>query len=338
MSRKIVSNIFNFAAQNGAQHLVISGQEGGISLDCHFSNGSSQALALPKKIEQDFFKSLQQILAIAPGDLLSRQYRKIADRNGKWKYYLSVLPDKQGEKIVISLINQDNKLWRLNQLGLQTRDRQGLKKISKWRSGLIIVSSPPRGGKSATLYSLLPLIDRPSLNIYALDNDPPTILPGINILSPNKSNWRKILQHDSDIIIADDLDEDWALENAISAAASGRLVLGTMTANSAQESLNKILQTKLPRRLKIDSLRLIINQRLTKLRPISRKNKLANRENIGLFEVLTLKPEIKSFITASDEKELNSPKFIKKLEQSLLLSGFRPLLDDEQQKIKDCLI
>ena len=288
MSKKIITSLFAYAAKAGAKNLVISGQADGISLDCHLPDGKTQRLVLPKKLEQEFFANLRQIMAIAPGELFARKYQKISDKKGDWKYYLTILPEGENEKIIISLVSQPQKAWRLNQLGLQAADLKKLKKIVSRRSGLIIVSSPPNSGKSTTLYSLLPLLNSPAVNIYALDDNPNNNFPGVNRLAPTKTNWDKILQHDSDIILADGLEPGWALTNALRAAASGRLVIGTLTADSPLKVLEKIAALPLSNRLKLDNLKLIVNQRLVSLKRPARKNGAPDRQLIGSFKLLKL--------------------------------------------------
>lgn len=288
MSKKIITSLFAYATKNGAKNLVISGQANEISLDCHLPGGQTSRLILPKKLKQEFFANLRQIMTIAPGELFARKYQKINDKNGAWKYYLTVLPEGQNEKIIISLVNQPKKAWRLNQLGLKADDLKEVKKITNQRSGLIIVSSPPNSGKSTTLYSLLPLLNRSTVNIYALDQDPAASFPGLNSLAPTPTNWEKILQHDSDIILADDLDQDWALSQAFRAAASGRLVLGTLTADSPLAVLEKIAALKLPKKFQSDNLKLIINQRLVNLHRPTYKNKPHDRQLIGSFKLFKL--------------------------------------------------
>lgn len=288
MSKKIITSLFAYAAQTGAKNLVISGQADKISLDCHLPNGQTKRLSLPKKLEREFFANLQQIMSIAPGELFAHKYQKITDKKGDWKYYLTVLPEGKQEKIIISLVSQPKKDWRLSQLGLKTADLKEIKNMISRRSGLIIVSSPPNHGKSTTLYSLLPLLNHSAVNIYALDNNTPTNYPGLNQLAATKINWEKILQHDSDIIFADDLNEDWSLANALRAAASGRLVLGTITAETPLTVLEKIAALNLPNKLKLENLKLIINQRLVNLKRPASKNKLNDRQLIGSFKLLKL--------------------------------------------------
>jgi len=288
MSKKIITSFFAYAAKNGAKNLVISGQANDIFLDCHLPGGQTSRLVLPRKLKQEFFANLRQIMTIAPGELFTRKYQKINDKNGAWKYYLTVLPEGQNEKIIISLVNQPKKAWRLNQLGLKANDLKEVKKVINRRCGLIIISSPPNSGKSTTLYSLLPLLNQPTVSIYALDQDPIASFPGLNSLAPTPANWEKILQHDSDIILADDLDQDWSLAQACRAAASGRLVLGTLTADSPLAVLEKISALKLPKKFQSDNLKLIINQRLVDLPRPAYKNKPHDRRLIGSFKLFKL--------------------------------------------------
>lgn len=288
MSKKIITSFFAYATKAGAKNLVISPQTEGISLDYHLPDGKTQRLILPKKLEQEFFANLRQIMAIAPGELFTRKYQKTSDKNGDWKYYLTVLPEGEQEKIIISLVNQPKKAWRLNQLGLEAKDLKELKKIINRRSGLIIISSPPNSGKSTTLYSLFPPLNQSTVNIYALDNDPTVNFPGLNRLAATKTNWEKILRHDSDIIFADDLEPDWALTKALTAANSGRLVIGTLTADSPLAVLEKIAALRLPNRFKSDNLKLIVNQRLVSLKRPASKNNSKERQLIGSFKLLKL--------------------------------------------------
>jgi type II secretory ATPase GspE/PulE/Tfp pilus assembly ATPase PilB-like protein len=309
MSSKIITNILKLATQEGASHLAIARRANKVALDYHFPDGQIRSFSLPKKLEQTFFSSLERILAIVPGNLITQKYCELNDKNGSLKYYLTVLPAGNEERIVISLVKHQDKLFRLNQLGLQTTDLQTLKKITHLRSGLVIISSPPQSGKSTTLYSLLHTLNKSDLNIYLLSRGHCLDIPGLNKLEPTMTNWEKILHHDSEIIGADGLDKDWALKNALLAAASGRLVLGTMMADSAQEVLDKISQINLPAKLKTENLKLIINQRLVNLKRPAAKSRNP-RQIIGVFEILKLGPK----------------------------NNFKPLTLDHRQKVKAGLI
>lgn len=288
MSRKTINRLFNYTSREGASDLVITSQERQTAVDYLFPDGKKQSFYLPKNLEQDLLASLRQILAIAPGELPAQKYCKLAAENYRLTFHLTILPNKAGEKVVINIVDKPAKLWRLSQLGLKTADLRTLKTTLKIRSGLIIVSSPPNQGKSATLYSLLATLDNQSRSIYLLSKNPEQEIPGVNSLPLTEINWEKVLQHDSEVIAIDDLDEDWMLKKAFHSAATGRLVIVAINASDRQEVLDKISRLELTGKLKADALKIIINQRLIDLKRQKAKIDRGQRQIIGSFEILYL--------------------------------------------------
>jgi len=285
MSKKIITRLFNYAKTAGAHHLIITSQPDHLSLDCHFPDESRQSLRLPKKLEAEFMANLRQILAIAPGELTTKKYGKIINKDCQLNFYLTVLPEADGEKIIISIINCPHKLWRLSQLGLTAENQKILKQALRARAGLIIISAPAENGKSATLQALLAASNDPRSDIYLLSKAAEQIIPGINTLPLTAANWDKILEHQSEIIGIDDLDDDWALRKAWRTAVSGRLVLGTMTASSSQAAAKKLAQLP-PLKLKAGAPKIIINQRLVDLKRKKSPKSKDQRQIIGQFELL----------------------------------------------------
>ena len=155
---------------------------------------------------------------------------------------------------------------------------------------MIIVASPPGGGKSSTLYALLTAINDPAKNIYLLAKNPPYIIPGINLLDPTPNNWERIRKHDAEIILVDGLDEDWVLAQALATAATGRLVIGTLTAASGAEALKNLNRRIKPEELKTVNLKMIISQRLIKLKRPPNKQGARDRQTIGSFALLKSLP------------------------------------------------
>lgn len=337
MSKKIIANLFDYAAESKSKNLIITRHDNHISFDYYLPGGERKKLSLPKKLETNFFTNLKQILEIASDELVSQKYYKFADRRQNLNFYLTILPEANGEKIIFDFINNSSKKdWPLNQLGLQRDDLQEIEKCLKSRSGLIVVSTPPGEGKSSILQAIMQKLNHPSINIYSLEKKPSNKLPGINSLKLSPNNWEKVLQHDSDLIFADDADEEIYLKNALRAAATGRLVIISLTASDPLEVIDRLLKIESTQRLKIANLKMIINGRLAKLkRPASKKSK-DQREVIGLFEIFKLTPNLKKFITGSLTNQ--SSDFYQKLLISALKDGHRPLEVDRQLKTKNGLL
>ncbi len=336
MNRKIFNNLCTYAQKTNLDKLVISAAEKNIIIDGYQKNGTSRRFLLPKKLEQEFFINLQKILAISPGELMTEKRGKIKRSLDHLNYRLSVLPDNKREKIIINIIKPSLELWRLEQLGLSRADLKNLKLSCQKKSGLIIISSPPAQGKSSTLRALLLYLNSSDLSIYSLEDHPPYKLPGVSTMSARPENLERILRQDSDCLLIDNLDQPALLKGALRAAASGRLVIGSLTADNSWEALQKVWQINLPARLKLDSLKLIINQRLAKLSRQPKINNSNHRQLIGLFELFKLSPTLKNIILT--KPELNNQKFLDKLKKTALKEGFRSWEDDKNQKIKEGLL
>jgi len=343
MSKKIISNLFNYAAREGARGLVIEGVPDKIALNYHFDDGEERSFGLPKKLEKDLSLTLRQILKLAPDELASKKYCKIDDKNFRLTFYLTILPSQNGEKIIINIIRKNHRLLRLNQLGLQRDNLKTIKKVLKNRSGLILLSSPHGSGKNMTMFSLLQELDTTKRSAYFLGDKLEYKIDGLNNLVSTKNNWTKVLNIDSEIIATEITNND-DLKNVISAASSGRLVLASIMASSVWEVLLAYLRLKLPLKLKVDSLKLITNQQLFPLKKIEAKRPLKTnrqkkirRQNIGLFEVLELTPQIKKFLIDSGQDETKD-KFWEKLGKLAIKEGYAPLSADYQKKVKNGLL
>lgn len=337
MSKQIIHKILSHGAQSGAVSLVISHSDQGLIFNYKFKDGHEQNFSLPGRLGQKALESLRQILKISENDLNPKKNFKLKEKNYQLNFKLNIIPEKDGDKIIISIINKDNKPWRLRQLGFSRENLKTLQKMNKLGSGLIIISSPENQGKSTTLRALLKELDLETKNAYFLEKNPKQLIKGMNYLIPNKNNWENILRHDCDIIVIDDLHDakDWV--RAIKAADTGRLVIAATSAQSSLEIILKILKLELPPLLKINCLKMMVNQRLVNL---TRKNKikkpessLKDRTQIAVSEIIIFNQKIKKYLIengADQQKE----KFWKKLNDLITENGFKPLNQDLAGKIK----
>lgn len=283
MSKKILENLLDYANYNQARRLVLSPGQNRLDLEYHFEDGSKKKLNLPTVVSQDFLHSLYQIMGLNQGDLVAKKYHKIQHRGAWLPLYISVLPNKNGEKILIELTSLSSNFWRLNQLGMTATDRKKVRVALNKKIGLIIVSSPPRQGRSTTLRALAAEIDADRFNTYFLGTK--TAGPQkINQLNNTPSNWLKLRQHDSDIIFAD-ADSNWLLSEALLTAATGRLIVITLEAATSREVAQRIKALKLPPSLISGSLKMIINEQLIAW-PSTVATRQLKRNLIGRFEVI----------------------------------------------------
>jgi len=339
MRKKIITNLLHYALDSEADNLALENESQHISLTYSLPDGESRSFKLPKKLEKGLSENIRQILNLAPDELVNNKYCKFNNKNKQINFWLTITPTKNGERIVIKIVSKKNKLLRLNQLGFARPQLLTIKDILKKKTGLILVSSPDNQGKSTTLKALVQEIDKPSLSLYFISNKFEQDFYNVNSLADNKNNWDKVLSIDSEVIIAE-IESTGGLQNAILAANSGRLVLATLKADSVWEVLDKYLKIKLPLKLKLKGLKLIINQRIHPLkRDLSKKTSLLkeHRQEIALFEFLETGPALKNFLI-STSSEKNKKNFWHDLRKLAHDNNYQSLISDQQNKKKDGLI
>ncbi len=339
MAKKIINKIFKYAAFKEASEISLENKKQGISLEYFFQGNESHSFTLPKKLEKDLNNSLEQIFKLTSNELVKKKYCRFLDSNYRLSFYLSITPSEFGNRITIKIIPKEKQLLRLNQLGMEREQLKTLKSLLKKKSGLIIISSPDNQGKSTTLNAVIKELDSPKISAYSLGLNLENEFENINCLEANNYNWDKILNLDSDIIIAP-LNSEINWQKAITAANTGRLVLGLASSDSSWKILETILKLKRPLKEKIDNLHLIINQRIYPLKRslnAGNKKKRLSRKNIALFEFLEINKNIKNFLLESKSKKDKSD-FWHKTAKLATINGYHSLKEDYRHKKKNGLI
>jgi len=303
MVSKSINRLFGLAAQKRAEKLIISPLENEIGCFYKLPYGEEAYFKLPKKLENELSINLRSLLKIAPHELMTGKYCKLKNKNYQLNFYLSIAPDRFGEKIIINILKDKNQLMSLNKLGLSLPQKDLVNKYLLKKGGLIIISSNERQGRSTTLFSMLEQVDKEKKDVYFLDKYPDVEIAGLNYLAEEKINWDWILSHDTDVLALDSENEA-DMRQAVLAATTGRLVLMTLKAVNPFEALFKLLSFNLPKKLILDNLQMITGQ---SLRPLNRPEKKktdktkARREKIGQFEFLLLNEKAKDFILENNQ-------------------------------------
>lgn len=229
---------------------------------------------------------------------------------------ISICPTIAGEKIVIRYLNKANSAnLTIDALHMERRDEEVFLDALKGSEGLILVTGPTGSGKSTTLYTALNYLNKDSLNIISIEDPVEMNISGINQIQVNSQSGlnfsdilRSILRQDPDIIMIGEIRDLETAKIAIQAAETGHLVLASLHTNSSASTISRLINIGIPAYNLINSLRLIIAQRLVrKLCEYCnyRPNKFSNFEKltlancckkchsgylgrIGIFEVMSI--------------------------------------------------
>lgn len=190
--------------------------------------------------------------------------------NGEDLYIrVSVIPSFYGEKIVLRILGRTANNSDIEVVGFSQEQLSIYKKQIQKKKGIILISGPTGSGKTTTLYSTLNELNSEQINITTVEDPVEYILDGINQvqIKPdigfNFSNaLRSILRQDPDIIMIGEIRDIETAKIAIRASLTGHLVLSTIHTNSAQETVNRLIDMGIPEYLISSSLNISIAQRL----------------------------------------------------------------------------
>lgn len=181
---------------------------------------------------------------------------KVALRNGEQlRVRTHILPVHGGEKIMLHLARESTgqKGFTLDTLGMHGETLDLVHDMLARRTGLILVATPPGGGKTTLLYTLLDMIASPYISAVSVEEEMEVSLAHVMQVPVRRdigltypAALRAALKQKPDVLmIADIADEDTA-GLAAGAASRGTLVLAGIEANSAAEALEKMLSLNVP--------------------------------------------------------------------------------------------
>ncbi|MGD9107642.1 MAG: ATPase, T2SS/T4P/T4SS family [Gammaproteobacteria bacterium] len=184
---------------------------------------------------------------------------------------VSSCPTVFGEKIVLRLLNSDNILRNIHQLGFDLMQQKDFVHAISQPQGLVLVTGPTGSGKTVTLYAALQYLNKVEKNIITIEDPVEINLADINqVNAKNKTGLtfahalRAFLRQDPDIIMVGEIRDLETAEIALKAAQTGHLVISTLHTNSATEALTRLRNMGVAPYNIIGSVNLITAQRLVR--------------------------------------------------------------------------
>ncbi len=184
---------------------------------------------------------------------------------------ISTLITDHGERLVLRLLPEQADLARLEQLGFREQDIALLRNLFARPSGMVLVTGPTGSGKSTTLHAALRLQALIERNVLTVEDPIEYRLPTVCQTEVNRRSGyefgtalRHFLRHDPDVILVGEIRDKETAEAAVTASATGHLVLSTLHVGSVFGVLPRLIPMGLEPATLGENLLAVINQRLVR--------------------------------------------------------------------------
>lgn len=270
---RIVDTLLEYAILEGASDIHIEPLEKETIVRYRIDGILREVMNLPKNVHNGVIARIK-ILANLKLDehRLPQDGRfKISTAEHKVAFRVSILPVYDGEKIVLRLLDETAKVLSLEQLGLQKKPLETLKRNIKRPHGIIYVTGPTGSGKTTTLYTIINILNTPEVNISTIEDPVEYRMPHVNQTQVNPkigltfaAGLRSLLRQDPNIIMVGEIRDRETAEIATHAAMTGHIVLTTLHTNDAVTTLPRLNEMGVPDFLIASTSNLVMAQRLVR--------------------------------------------------------------------------
>jgi type IV pilus assembly protein PilB len=275
------------------------------------------------------------------------------------------LPSVNGEGVVMRVLDKSNVVVDLDKLGMSDEARATFEKSCGETHGAVLVTGPTGSGKSTTLYAALQLLNTPEKNIITVEDPVEYEMSGLTqVQVSNKTGLtfaaglRAMVRADPDVIMVGEIRDRETAQIAIESALTGHLVLSTLHTNDAPSAITRLVEMGIEPFLVASAIECIVAQRLARQLCPSCKRRIiipakvlkengyrasmeleayepvgcrrcggsGYRGRLGLYEVMTISPEVQSLALERRPAE--------EIRDVAVSQGMTRLRDDGLQKVR----
>ena len=206
---------------------------------------------------------------------------------------VSTIPTAKGERIVMRLLDKEQVLLDLPELGFDREELGVMEHLISRPNGIILVTGPTGSGKTTTLYAALNKINAPERNILTVEDPVEYELRGIGQMQIQPkigltfaSGLRSFLRQDPDVIMVGEIRDHETAEIAIHASLTGHLVFSTLHTNDAPTAITRLMDMGIQPFQISSSVMAVLAQRLVrKLCPLCREPYEPTAEDLRSIEL-----------------------------------------------------
>lgn len=282
---------------------------------------------------------------------------------------VATFPSVDGEKLVLRLLQRQNQLSSLDQLGMPQELYEKFHALIHSSSGFFLVTGPTGSGKTSTLYAALATLNATEQHIVTLEDPVEYHIEGLvqGNIHPEagftfERGVRAILRQDPDIVMVGEIRDAQTAQVAIEAALAGHVMLSTLHTSNAPGALTRLVEMGIEPFLLTAAVNGILAQRLVRTictqckesyKPDAAEQKMLDaigadcatlykgvgckncfgmgyKGRTGIFELLVMSNTVRELLMQRAIRD--------KLYTQACADGMQPMLVDGIEKVKSGLV
>jgi len=253
----VAKNLFAEALDNRADKVMLDYTKDAVSVRFQIDGVWHEASAKDRATGDGMLNALKMIANLDPADRRNRQEGEFGAEYAETKYDGSIVSQgtQTGERVILQLEEPGKNFESLDALGMREAMQTQLKELMGAKQGFLLFSSPPACGLTTTLHIALSSTDRLMREVVSIEDEAKREEEVDNI-TPSTYNAAagespadllpKVLRNEPEFIIVPQLHNAETVKILSGEAINGRLVLATIPAKEAVESLVRVLLLKAP--------------------------------------------------------------------------------------------
>jgi len=271
--KRLVNSLLWQAAKDLASDVHIDPSTGDTIVRYRIDGVLNQVTVFPKQVHVSVVNRIKVMsrLDIAQKSIPQDGRSMLLIAGKKIDIRISTAPTIQGEKIVMRLLYQDEKLMQLSQLGLAKYISKPYNRMVHSNGGIILVTGPTGSGKTTTLYASLAEIDHEARNVITIEDPVEYKLSGYSQIEVKPklglsfaNALRSVLRQDPDVIMVGEMRDTETAQIAIQSALTGHLVFSTVHTNSAPATITRLIEMGIEPFLVSSTIIGVLSQRLVR--------------------------------------------------------------------------
>jgi len=268
---KIVAVLVKHAVELRASDIHIEPFEDRVRIRFRIDGVLTTTLTLPKTLQSAVVTRIKILSDLKIDETRLAQDGRFSTKLGNRRvdFRVSTFPTKNGEKVVMRILDPLTGKVELPELGLDGRSAEVIKRAMGKPFGSILITGPTGSGKSTTLAGMLKEMNSEDVNIVTLEDPIEYFVDGVNQSQVHEeigytfaNGLRHILRQDPDVIMVGEIRDRETAGLATQAALTGHIVLSTLHTNDALGVVPRLIDMGVEKYLIPSTLNVAAAQRL----------------------------------------------------------------------------